>query len=141
LFVRGILARKSQILTTPGVHMILHHGEDVAVIPEEQIQAIQKALESSSGVEPHPFLKCGSRVRVTRGPLEGVEGILIRKMYLCRLVLSVEMLAQSVAVEVNVSDVEHCTSQSFSEREFHSSSIYNRHDCLIGAAPLRLSAF
>jgi hypothetical protein len=47
-------------------------------------------------------------VRVVRGSLEGVEGILVRKKNLFRLVLSVDMLAQSVAVEVHASDVEPC---------------------------------
>jgi hypothetical protein len=45
-------------------------------------------------------------VRVTRGSLEGVEGVLVRKKSLYRLVLSVDMLAQSVAVEIDASDVE-----------------------------------
>jgi hypothetical protein len=45
-------------------------------------------------------------VRVTRGSLEGVEGILVRKKSLYRLVLSVDMLAQSVALEVDALDVE-----------------------------------
>ena len=41
--------------------------------------AIRMAVEGMSRVEPHPFLKCGERVRVTRGTLEGVEGVLVRK--------------------------------------------------------------
>src|SRR5205823_2697493 len=60
-------------------------------------------------VEPHPFLKVGERVRVTRGTLEGLEGLLIRRKGACRLVLSVEMLAQSVAVEIDGADVEPVT--------------------------------
>jgi transcription antitermination factor NusG len=89
--------------------MILHRGDRVATIPEQEIEAIQRAVESSYSIEPHPFLKCGMRVRVLRGALEGVEGILVRKKNLFRLVLSVDMLAQSVAVEVSASDVEPCT--------------------------------
>lgn len=112
LFVRGGLDRKLQILTTPGVHMILHRGNHVAMIPESEIDAIQRAVEGDFRVEPHPFLKCGSRVRVTRGALDGVEGILVRKKNLYRLVLSVDMLAQSVAVEVDASDVEPCAMPS-----------------------------
>jgi len=57
-------------------------------------------------VEPHPFLKCGDRVRIKSGPLEGIEGILVRKTRGFRLVLSVEMLSKSAAVEVDVSTVE-----------------------------------
>jgi len=81
-------------------------GEQVAIIPESEIQAIRMAVEGDFRVEPHPFLKCGERVRVIRGSLEGVEGILVRKKNLYRLVLSVDMMAQSVAVEIDASDVE-----------------------------------
>lgn len=106
VFVRGGLDRRLPIVTTPGVHMILSRGDKVAVIPEEEIQAIRRTVEGNFQVEPHPFLKCGDRVRVTCGSLQGVEGILIRKKNVFRLILSVEMLAQSVAVEINATDVE-----------------------------------
>ncbi len=106
VFVRGGLSRRSLVVTTPGVHMILYNGERIAVIPNEEIDAIRKAVEGPFRVAPHPFLRCGERVRVTRGSLEGVEGVLTRKKSLYRLVLSVDMLAQSVAVEIDASDVE-----------------------------------
>ena len=111
LFVRGGLDRKLQVVTTPGIHMILYRGDRVATISETEIEAIQRAVDGSYHVEPHPFLKCGMRVRVVRGALEGVEGILVRKKNLCRLILSVDMLAQSVAVEVEAADVEPCAAQ------------------------------
>jgi transcription antitermination factor NusG len=106
VFVRGQLDRRLQVVSTPGVHMLLTRGEQIAVIPDEEIVAIRRAVEGSFRVEPHPFLKVGERVRVTRGSLIGVEGILVRKKNLYRLVLSVDMLAQSVGVEVDASDVE-----------------------------------
>jgi transcription antitermination factor NusG len=113
VFVRGGLNRRLQVVTTPGVHMILFRGERVATIPEAEIQAIRKAVEGPFRVEPHPFLQCGERVRVTRGSLEGVEGILVRKKNLYRLVLSVDMMAQSVAVEIDATDVEPTTTRNF----------------------------
>jgi transcription antitermination factor NusG len=106
VFVRGGLSRRSLVVTTPGVHMILYNGERVAVIPDEEIEGIRRAVDGPFRVEPHPFLRCGERVRVTRGSLEGVEGVLVRKKSIYRLVLSVDMLAQSVAVEIDASDVE-----------------------------------
>ncbi len=105
VFVRGGATRRLQILTTPGVHMILSHGERVAAIPEEEILAIRRTVEGPFRVEPHPFLRCGERVRVIRGSLEGLEGVLIRKKSSYRLILSIEMLAQSVAVEIDAADV------------------------------------
>jgi transcription antitermination factor NusG len=106
VFVKGNFERKLQVVTTPGVHMILYHGEKVAMIPGAEIEAIRAAVEGSYRLEPHPFLKCGDRVRVTRGTLKGVEGILARKKNLFRLILSVNMLAQSVAVEIDACDAE-----------------------------------
>lgn len=106
VFVRGVLSRRLQVVTTPGIHMILSRGEQIEVVPETEIDAIRRAVQGSYKIEPHPFLKIGERVRVTRGSLEGVEGILVRKKNLYRLVLSVDMLAQSVGVEVSASDVE-----------------------------------
>jgi transcription antitermination factor NusG len=109
VFVRAESARRLQVVSTPGVHMILSHGERAALVPEEEVEAIRRTVEGSFKVEPHPFLKCGERVRVTRGSLEGVEGILVRKKSLYRLILSVNMLAQSVAVEIDAADVEPVT--------------------------------
>ena len=112
VFVRGGLDRKLAVVTTPGVHMILHCGDRVAIIPEEEIQAIQRSMEGHIRVEPHPFLKCGERVRVKRGALEGVEGILVRKKNQSRLILSVNMISQSVAMEIDVADVEPIVQRS-----------------------------
>jgi transcription antitermination factor NusG len=106
VFVRGAVAKRLPVLTTPGVHMLLCEGDKVATIPEEEIQAIRRTVDGDFRVEPHPFLKCGDRVRVIRGSLSGIEGILVRKKNVFRLVLSVSMLAQSVAVEVYAEDVE-----------------------------------
>jgi transcription antitermination factor NusG len=106
VFVQGGFDRRLQVVTTPGIHTILFYGERVAIVPEAEIQAIRRIVEGKFRVEPHPFLKCGERVRVTRGSLEGVEGILVRKKNIYRLVISVDMMAQSVAVEIDATDVE-----------------------------------
>src|SRR5271168_3421032 len=113
VFVRGGLDRRLQVVTTPGVHMILFNGEQVAMIPGVEIEAIRRAVEGPFRVEPHPFLKCGERVRVIRGSLLGVEGVLVRKKNLYRLVLSVDMMAQSVAVEIDATDVKPVTTRNF----------------------------
>lgn len=105
VFVRGRIDRRLQIISTPGIHMVLSHGDQIVTIPDSEICNIRSVVESYLDVEPHPFLRCGERVRVTHGPLTGVEGILIRKKNLYRLVLSVSMLAQSVAVEIDAVNV------------------------------------
>jgi transcription antitermination factor NusG len=112
VFVRGGYERRIDVVSTPGVFTILTHGDRFATIPETEIDGVRKTVEGRLRVEPHPFLKCGERVRVTRGTLQGVEGILTRKKNMFRLVLSVEMLAQSVGVEIDASDVEPVTQRA-----------------------------
>ena len=106
VFLRGGLDRQLQIMTTPGIFSVVASGGRVASIPESEIDAVRRAVDGSMRAEPHPFLKCGDWVRITAGPLESVEGILVRAKGVARLVISVEMLQKSVAVEVDASLVE-----------------------------------
>jgi len=110
LFLRGMQERKLEVVTTPGIVSILSINGEAAVIPETEVESIRKAIEWGNRVEPHPFLRRGDRVRVISGPLQGLEGILVRKKNLFRLVLSVEILERSAAVEVDVSAVERVAS-------------------------------
>jgi transcription antitermination factor NusG len=111
LFFKYEAHHRIQILSTPGVHMILTAGNAPAVIPNEEIVAIQSAAESSLRMEPHPFLKYGDTVRIKSGPLAGLEGLVSRKKDAFRLVLSVEMLGRSAAVEIDGSVLERVQSQ------------------------------
>jgi transcription antitermination factor NusG len=106
VFIRGGLDRMLALVTTPGIHFLLSWGGRPANIPPAEIEAVRRLVESPLQVEPHPFLKCGDRVRIKSGPLEGIEGILVRKTRGFRLVLSVEMLSKSAAVEVDLDIVE-----------------------------------
>ena len=106
LFLRGMEERRLEVVTTPGIVSVLSINGEPAAIPESEIESVRKVIEWGNRVEPHPFLRCGDRVRVISGALQGLEGILVRKKNLCRLVLSVEMLERSAAVEVDVSAVE-----------------------------------
>jgi transcription antitermination factor NusG len=106
LFVKAGLEGCLPILTTPGVSSIVSCGGQPATIPFSEIEGIRRIVQSTLGVEPHPFLRCGDRVRVKWGPIAGVEGILLRKKNVARLVLSVEMLGKSAAVEVDATHVE-----------------------------------
>ena len=106
VFIRGGLDRHLEIMTTPGVHEFVGIRGKPSVIPEDEIEAVRRVLERSLRVEPYPFLNCGDWVRVKSGPLAGLEGILVRKKNSLRLVLSVELLEKSVAVELDACLVE-----------------------------------
>jgi transcription antitermination factor NusG len=106
LFLRGGLEERLSILTTPGVHGLVGFAGVAAVIPDAEIEALRQAMVRGARVEPHPFLKCGDWVRVKSGPLEGIEGVLVRHKSQFRLVLSVDLVQKSAAVEVDAWAVE-----------------------------------
>lgn len=106
VFVFVDLESRFAVLTSPGIYDFVRAAGQPAAIPVEEINAVRKVVAKGLSVEPHPFLKSGDRVRLKRGPLEGIEGILIRKKSFYRLILSVELLARSISVEVDVADVE-----------------------------------
>ena len=106
VFLSGDLKRRLDIMTTPGVHALVSTAGQPTAVPLAEIEAIRRVVEGGAPVEPHPFLKCGDWVRVKCGPLKGIEGILVRKKNLYRLVISVEMLGRAAAVEMDASLVE-----------------------------------
>jgi len=77
-----------------------------ALIPEPEIDAVRRLVNSELRYDPHPYLKIGRRVRIRSGPLEGCEGILSRKKGIARFVVSVHLLQQSVSTEVDADSVE-----------------------------------
>jgi transcription antitermination factor NusG len=106
VFLKGGIERRLQILTTPGIYGLVSSAGQPAAIPDIEIDAIRRVVESGVRVEAHPYLKCGNWVRVKCGPLTGIEGILVRKKNLSRLVLSVEILGTAAAIEVAAFQVE-----------------------------------
>lgn len=92
-------------LSTPGVNRIVGFGGKPYPIADEEIMALQKTLRSGIQPRPEPYLKIGRRVQIVEGPLAGVIGILAGYMNQGRLVISVDMIMQSISVEIDVSTV------------------------------------
>jgi transcription antitermination factor NusG len=109
LFVRLAMDKHSyvEILKTRGLVRILGERWDrLETVADSDIDALQRVLHTELPIMPHPYLREGQRVRITRGPLAGVEGILLRgRPQRGVLVLSVDLLRQSVAVEVDCTAV------------------------------------
>jgi transcription antitermination factor NusG len=95
------------LLRTKGVVRLLGTipGEPEPV-PEEQITALKRLVESKQQLDPYPYLKEGQRIRINTGALAGVEGILVEKSGQHMLVLSVDILRQGVSLKVDASEVE-----------------------------------
>ena len=110
LFLRHAIDKRSyiEILKARGIVRILEDGwTRLTPIPDEEVDAIQRVADAGVPVFPHVHFNQGDRVRVVEGPLAGVEGIFLRdKPNRGRLVVSVNLLQTSVAVEVDCAFVE-----------------------------------
>src|SRR5215475_11783238 len=106
VFVSEIGARVLDILNTQGVATIVSTAGIPSAIPEEEIEAIRKAVSDVTKVEPFPYMEIGDPVRVHSGPLAGTRGLLVRKKDSCRLVVCVEILGRAAAVEIDAVDLE-----------------------------------
>jgi transcription antitermination factor NusG len=109
VFVRIARQSRSIVLGTPGVLSIVGSSKEAWPLPDLEIDALRSGLLERK-IEPHPYLVVGERVRIKTGMMAGVEGVLVRKKNEFRVVLSLEMIMRSVAVEVDADDVEPVTS-------------------------------
>lgn len=102
VFCRFNVLKRLPILTTPGVVSVVGIGKQPLAIPDHEITAIETILRSELFAEPWPYLREGERVRIDRGPLNGLEGIVVKKTRdEWRIVVSVTLLQRSVAAEID----------------------------------------
>lgn len=89
------------ILTVPGVVDIIGFGKSPEPIPDSEIERVRRLVDSGLLVTPHPYVRVGQAVLIERGPLSGVEGILVEVKGKTRLVVSINLLQRSVSAEVD----------------------------------------
>ena len=106
LFVHIPISERFAVLRTPGVVSMVCSGHLPVPLPAAAIEAIRTALAVRE-VEPHPYLAVGNRVRIIDGPLVGMEGVLVRKKSKLRVVLLLDEIRQSAAVEVNADEIDN----------------------------------
>jgi transcription termination/antitermination protein NusG len=92
-----------EVLKARGVVRILGERWDrLSPISDMEIDGLRQAVDARLDIMPHPYLQEGQRVRITDGPLTGVEGLLVQnRLKKGLLVLSVELLRRSVAVQID----------------------------------------
>jgi len=105
IFARIAWAEHARLLEVPSVISIVGFGSQRPIIPESEIEALRSALTLAQ-TAPHPYLNIGERVRIRSGPLEGLTGIVLRKGNNLRIVLSIQLIMQSVVVELEDWNIE-----------------------------------
>jgi transcription antitermination factor NusG len=93
-------------LQIPSVARFVSFNGTPAVLPEAEITRLMAGLKDGLQAAPHPYLTAGRRVRITHGPLEGLEGIVIRKKNDWRFVLSLDLIQRSIRLDIDSSLVE-----------------------------------
>jgi transcription antitermination factor NusG len=105
VFVRLALCDKLRVVQIPSVVRLVGFSGWPTALPDEEMEILRTGLCQSLRAEPHPFLAVGRRVRIIAGPFAGLEGILKRKKGNLRVVVSLELIQRSMAVDVDAADV------------------------------------
>jgi transcription antitermination factor NusG len=88
-------------LAVPGVVHFVGPATSPAEIPSEEVDCLRNLLQMQGKIQPHPYLAPGNRVRIASGPMSGITGTVQRTSTGCRIIISVDMIMRSVAVEVD----------------------------------------
>jgi transcription antitermination factor NusG len=111
IFVSIRRFERVRVLEVPGVLAIVGGtGREPAPLPEVEINALRTGLHLRQ-VEPHPFLTVGERVRIRSGALAGMEGVVVRMKNALRVILTMDLILQSIAVEVDARELEPVDSE------------------------------
>jgi transcription antitermination factor NusG len=105
VFVRMSLEQQLRVQQVPGVARIVGFDGVPAPLPDEEIDALRTTVAQGVLAEPHPYLNVGRRVQVKSGPMAGMRGILLQRKGKLRVVISIELIQRSVAVEMDDIDL------------------------------------
>jgi transcription antitermination factor NusG len=106
IFVCIQRAQRVRVLEVPGVLAVVGGtGGEPASLPVSEIDALRSGL-SQRNAQPHPLLKVGQRARIRSGAFAGMEGVVLRMKYSFRVVLTMDSIMQSFAVEVDGEELE-----------------------------------
>jgi transcription antitermination factor NusG len=108
VFCRFDFESRLKVLQISSIHQIVGFGGKPCPIDNQVIQDLKVVVGSGLPFNPWPFIRVGERVRVRSGPLEGLEGILVREKTAYRVVINVDLLNRAVAVEVERDLVQPC---------------------------------
>jgi transcription antitermination factor NusG len=106
VFVRLALCDRLQVLCVPGVARLVGFNGTPAALPDNDIAALRTSLACGVRAEPHPFLTVGQPVRVRRGPLAGMHGILVQRKGKYRVVISIDLIQRSIQVDLETDALE-----------------------------------
>lgn len=106
IFVRIDLRDRLRVLEIPSVARLVGFNGSPTPLPDGDIEKLRGGLAAGLHAEPYHYLQAGRRVRVTSGPLEGLEGVLIRRKNLSQFIVSLELIQRSVCLQIDSVNLE-----------------------------------
>jgi transcription antitermination factor NusG len=108
VFVRIALGQRLRVLEIPSVVRLVGFRGLPAALPEDEIAALRRGFSTSgrSRAEPCPRWAAGRRVRITGGPFAGLCGVMKRCKAGLRVVVSLDLIERSMAVEVDAGEIQ-----------------------------------
>jgi len=99
------IAERFRVLALPGMVSLVSFKGLPAVVPDTQIEALKKAV-TLGRAEPCTYLQSGKRVRVTAGPLTGLEGVVQEIKNSLKVIVSFEWMNRSVSISLDATEME-----------------------------------
>jgi len=106
VFTRICINEKLAVVSIPSVIRMVSFNGFPMPVDDAEIDAIRSCVARGGKMQPHPHISVGERVRVTSGVFEGMEGIVVRNSNRCKLVVTIALIQQSVALEIDADRLE-----------------------------------
>lgn len=106
VFTRISSGDRIKVVSIPSVVRILSFNGRPAEISEQEIESVRLCVGGGARLEAHPFPEVGERVRVSSGAFEGVEGVVVDRKNKCKIIVSISLIHQAVALEIDASRLE-----------------------------------
>ncbi|RMF09632.1 MAG: UpxY family transcription antiterminator [Candidatus Neomarinimicrobiota bacterium] len=101
IFARIELKNSLYVLQTPGVHHIVKHGQEIARVPEQQIESVRIMLEGEDLPETEDYFVEGDEAEVIGGPMRGLQGIVIRRAARNHIVIRIDAIRTAISVQID----------------------------------------
>jgi transcription antitermination factor NusG len=105
LFVHINDRERLKVLQSPGVLQIVGNHREHVPLADSEVELLRSGCYGKR-IEPYRDLVVGEKVRIKRGPMEGVQGTLVRSNSSFKFVLTIELINQHTAVQVDAEDLE-----------------------------------
>ena len=105
LFVHINSRERAKVLQSPGVLQIVGNSREGVPLPDSEVEFLRSGF-CRQRIEPYRELVIGERVRIKSGVMQGLQGTLVRKSNSMRFVLTLELINQHAAIQVDAEDLE-----------------------------------